>query len=424
MGKYGTNLEGFGAFEGGVNADNGAPLISTQSVGEKAQIFGPTSFREIRNGMANGDFSIPPVDPDSNISDSNPLPYWTFTDVNSSGAISCKIVADSAQASANTLRWTINSGTATTKSAKITRYVPMPSSRDQAYAVLPDIYAAAPGSAWDANANVKVEFSWAKADYTSTGSGGSVQIGGFTSTANRTTTGNTTANNIPSDAAFCLITITLLTIGMTSTVSTLDLYEVSLNIGSQTLVLAEQGTPASYAPSVIQSRNGDIQLLASPTITGVGETANGRVYVGGAISLYGSTLSTYDKGGSADTTTITTAGTYYALTNAEVSFTPQFVGQRWLLTLTGYASLNTTTVQYCFVRGNITDSSNTVLETLGFSRSDNFSSSGRGATVALTKVWVADTTSARKFKLYGTTQTTNGLTLSLAYTQMVAYPIG
>jgi hypothetical protein len=33
MGKYGTNLEGFGAFEGGVNADKGAPLVSTSSDG-------------------------------------------------------------------------------------------------------------------------------------------------------------------------------------------------------------------------------------------------------------------------------------------------------------------------------------------------------------------------------------------------------
>ena len=150
--------------------------------------------------------------------------------------------------------------------------------------------------------------------------------------------------------------------------------------------------------------------------------------VEGSLNLSGNTLSTYDKGGSADTTTITTAGTYYALTNAEVSFSPQFVGQRWLLTFTGYASLNTTTIQYCFLRANVTDTSNTVIETLGFSRADNFGTSGRGATVAFTKVYVATAADVaagtRKFKLYGTTQTTNGLVLSLAYTQMTAYPIG
>ena len=33
MGNYGTNLEGFGGFEGDVNADNGATLVSTNSEG-------------------------------------------------------------------------------------------------------------------------------------------------------------------------------------------------------------------------------------------------------------------------------------------------------------------------------------------------------------------------------------------------------
>lgn len=126
----------------------------------------------------------------------------------------------------------------------------------------------------------------------------------------------------------------------------------------------------------------------------------------------------YDKAGSADSTTITTAGTYYALTSAEVSFTPQFVGQRFLIAMTGYVSLNTTTVQYAFVRSDITDSSNNQITALGFTRAENWGTSGRGTTVAFTKIWTADSTSARKYKLYGTTQTSNGLSLSLAYTQM------
>jgi hypothetical protein len=174
------------------------------------------------------------------------------------------------------------------------------------------------------------------------------------------------------------------------------------------------------------------QQTAANGVIVFGSGKDTNIYRGGAnilktddaLSIAGHVLGQYDRGGSADNTTITTAGTYYALTGAEVSFTPNYVGQRWLLAYTGYASLNTTTIQYCFVRANITDSSNTVLDTLGFGRADNFGQSGRGATVAVTKVWVADTTSARKFKLYGTAQTTNGLTLSLAYTQMTAIPIG
>jgi hypothetical protein len=123
---------------------------------------------------------------------------------------------------------------------------------------------------------------------------------------------------------------------------------------------------------------------------------------------------------SADTVTVTTAGTYYAIgaSNCEVSFTPDFVGQQFFVTLTGYCSLNTTTVQYAFVRVTLTDSSNTLVDTLGYGRADNFGTSGRGSTVAFNQIWTADTTSARKIKLYGTAQTTNGLVLSLAYWQL------
>jgi hypothetical protein len=124
--------------------------------------------------------------------------------------------------------------------------------------------------------------------------------------------------------------------------------------------------------------------------------------------------------GTSNNVTVTTAGTYYAIggSDCEVSFTPDFVGQKFFVTMTGYAALNTTTIQYAFVRVSLTDSSNTVLSDLGFGRSENFGTSGRGGTVAFNSVWTSDTTSARKIKLYGTTQTTNGLVLTLSYWQL------
>ena len=121
MGKYGTNLEGFGAFEGGVNADKGAPLVSTSSDGETALLFGPAALREIQAGVANGDFAIPPDAAGDTITAENPLPYWTFTDVNSAGAITAAIVADAGAGSGNVLRFTVASGTTTRKSVTLAR---------------------------------------------------------------------------------------------------------------------------------------------------------------------------------------------------------------------------------------------------------------------------------------------------------------
>ena len=139
MGKYGTNLEGFGAFEGGVNADKGAPLVSTSSDGETSLLFGPAALREIQAGVANGDFAIPPDDGDAVITDENPLPYWTFTDTNSSGAITCKIVDDASSGSSNTLRWTITAASANSLSAKLTRFIPIASTRNRAFAYSPEV---------------------------------------------------------------------------------------------------------------------------------------------------------------------------------------------------------------------------------------------------------------------------------------------
>lgn len=180
------------------------------------------------------------------------------------------------------------------------------------------------------------------------------------------------------------------------------------------------------------STDNSFDVVGSLTVGGTAAagTATPGLTIGGTVTAIGSTIradghgvATYDKGGSADVTTITTAATYYALTNAEVSFTPAYVGQRWLITMTAYGSLNTTVIQNAFVESRITDSSNTQIVSLGFSRFENFGTSGRGSAVAFTKVWVADAVAVRKFKLYGTAQTTNGLVLSLGYTQMSAIPL-
>jgi hypothetical protein len=211
-----------------------------------------------------------------------------------------------------------------------------------------------------------------------------------------------------------LTSVTPSSVGTTNTVGTgsAAAREDHIHAG----VTSITGTASQVTAS---ASNGAVTLSLPQSIATASTPSFAGLTVGNNFAITTPVYGNYDKAGSADTTTITTAGTYYALTSAEVSFTPQFVGQRFLLTYTAYASLNTTTVQYAFVRANITDASNTIVGSdLGFSRSDNYGQSGRGSAVAFTKIWVADTTSARKFKLYGTAQTTNGLTLSLAYTQM------
>jgi len=455
MGKYGTNLTGIGAYEGGVNNDKGSPLVANNTDGETSLLFGPAALREVQAGVANGDFAIPPDQASDTITEENPLPYWTFTDVNSAGAITCAVVADATAGSTNVLRFTVNSGTLTGKSVTLTRYVPVPSSASRSFS----FYAEASfDNATNSNqATAQLTCQFYRADQTTTT--GTAFSSSNTFFSSLTTSTGLTAPDVfallpsasttaPADAAFLKLTITIATVATQSASRSVDLTEVRIANGSPAMILTDKSTPTNSPAFIINDAGtlsmgdggglgaldvGNNSLLNgtdSVSLQADSVEALGDFRVTGYSNLEGSTLSRYDKAGAADTTTITTALTQQALTNAEVSFTPQFVGQRWLFTFTGYASLNTTTIQYAFIRCSITDSSNNIITSptdytnFAFTRSDNFGTSGRGSAVAISKVFVADTTSARKFKLYGTTQTTSGLVLSLAYSQLTAYPIG
>lgn len=229
MGKYGTNLEGFGAFEGGVNADKGAPLVSTSSDGETALLFGPAALREIQAGVANGDFAIPPDAAGDTITAENPLPYWTFTDTDSAGAITCAIVADAGSGSGNILRWTVASGTTTGKTATLSRYVAVPATRDRAYGFFAELTAG--GATNTTNRQIVLRSQYHKQDLTTTGSE-------FTSTYALSTFASTVSvpftapNGTPADAAFLKLSIQVDTTGTNASATTVDVYEVKTVIAN------------------------------------------------------------------------------------------------------------------------------------------------------------------------------------------------
>jgi len=143
MGKYGTNLEGFGGFEGGVNADKGAPLVSTSSDGETALLFGPAALREIQSNVANGDFAIPPDEADQTITTENPLPYWTGSATGSAPTVSAAITSSAVTASGSALTFTVAASAATNSAYTITRYVPIAGNLNRSSAYHPEVYVAA-----------------------------------------------------------------------------------------------------------------------------------------------------------------------------------------------------------------------------------------------------------------------------------------
>jgi hypothetical protein len=266
MGKYGTNLEGFGGFEGGVNADKGAPLVSTSSDGETALLFGPAALREIQGGIANGDFAIPPDESTATITSENPLPYWTFTDVNSAGAITCAVVADAASGSGNVLQWTVNSGTLTGKSAKITRYIPISATLSRTFSYY--IEASFTAATNSPQSEVTVSGAFYKSDLTvASGSftSGANPFASFTSTAGLTApaglvSGTRLSTTAPSDAAFILVTVTISTVATQSAARTIKLAEVTLMRGEPALLITDQTSPQTYEPALIRAEDGDLYI--------------------------------------------------------------------------------------------------------------------------------------------------------------------
>lgn len=280
MGVYGTNLEGFGAFEGGVNSDKGTNLVSTNSDGETALLFGPAALREIQAGVANGDFATPPDEATSTITSDNPLPYWTFTDVNSAGAITCAIVADATASSGNVLRWSIAASTTTGKSATLSRFIPVAATKNRAFAYSPEVNTSAATAT--ATITMRMQATFYQADQATT-TGTTIDSGAVTFTtlgtgSNWLTGSYTTANNVPSDAAFCRIVITVATAGTTpGSTSTADITEVRLIRGDQTNLFSEYTTPATYAPTLVRQVNGTLQI--SPN------AGTGATQIGGALNL-------------------------------------------------------------------------------------------------------------------------------------------
>ena len=260
MGKYGTNLEGFGGFEGGVNADKGAPLVSTSSDGETALLFGPAALREIQAGVANGDFAIPPDEADQTITSENPLPYWTFTDDDSAGAITCKVVT---AATGNSILWTVAANTPTGKTATLSRYVAVPSTQDKAYAFYPEFYVASTTNA--TSRNIIFTLQYYTADFVTTGTAitRTYPFSDFTSSgASAVFLSSDTSSRltVPTNARFARISIQVDTTGTNASASTLTLSEVKMLTAYPMLLVADRLDGGSRGPASIFKTNNKLTI--------------------------------------------------------------------------------------------------------------------------------------------------------------------
>jgi hypothetical protein len=246
-----------------ITNDSGVTIIDTDSDGEKSTLFGGAALREIQAGVANGSFAEPPPSPYANVGGANKLPYWTFTDVNSAGAITAAIVADAGAASGNVLRFTVASGTLTGKSATLTRYVPVASSASRSFSFYAEATFDNATNSTQANAKLTCEF-YKSDGVTATGTPFESLLYGFNLLQTPTgitapdlweTSPDLTDSTAPADAAYLKVTITIATVATQSANRVVDLTEVRVGNGLPELILTDKSTPTNLPAYIINDNN-------------------------------------------------------------------------------------------------------------------------------------------------------------------------
>ena len=291
--QYGTNLPGLTGYEGDITADGGETLIGSDSDGATALLFGPAALREVQAGVANGDFASAPDEPDADVTEENPLPYFTLVD-SSSGSITARVIEDASAGSGNVLRFRIAAATTTGKSLTIKRFVPVPGTRNRSFVFTPEVYCINATST--SNAKVVLSYQYYQNDAETTTGTGDTRERTLTEIGSADTlriASNYTRLAIPSDAAFILLSITVQTTGTVSSQSDVSIAELRLISGGSDLYIAENSTPATYGPARLRQVNGELTI--TPNLGGAG-----TVVIDGTLNLGATTFSSLTVNGNVD----------------------------------------------------------------------------------------------------------------------------
>jgi hypothetical protein len=293
MATYGTDKKSLQNTTGAIQNDSGSPLISTESFGSNAFIFGGITQGLIARGIENGDWGQIPfaTGTASPISDDNDLPYWTL----SGTAVPISVVEDVSAASGFILRASVPAGTSI--SSSISRFISIPGSRNRGFSFAPSIYGFNVAGTITATLQsfVSVSATWYKSDGTTTtgvaASGSARFAGSNTPFPGSLTATIGSATTIPSDAAFALVKIEVGTSATgQATATSIDLGEVSLVRGETTRL---------FTPSNATGTPG--------TISG---TSGGGLTMGSGISVVGNiTMNSGTAAGAAGNIIFSNAGT-------------------------------------------------------------------------------------------------------------------
>ena len=322
----------------GITIRNGK-LVFNDAYGSTAMDgngFGRTWQRFIQSGLYNSDLYAATTTPASIINNStNPLPFWSW--VQSSGThMSAKWVADATVGSGGRIDFDMTASGAAADAQYIEQIIPILASKGTGVAYdLGCVYKN--GTKSDL---ISLGWQFLKADKsTLTGSGVTLSSNGLTDGSLGIISSKT--GRVPADAAYVRIRIIHERAGAATTdADTMTFYSVWIK--AQTPVISiPDGADATKDPVVLQNNNGAL-LIIHPDTGQISMAANGRFSFLGPAAAPGILQSSQPLAaaniGATVALTCTTAGTWYkhaGLGTNGLAITPDFVGQKWLVTFSG-----------------------------------------------------------------------------------------
>lgn len=241
----------------GITDDQGNSLINPNTEGGAANILGDTTIREVRTGLANAFFSLPPADGTANFSADNPLPYFDYAA--SGTGVTARVVSYPSGASGNAVRFTIAANT--TGTASLSAFIDCDSAEGYAQAFsFPVTYGSATNST---TAKLKIDVTYYKQDQTT--STGTALSTDQTFSAIGTASGYQVANGftggqIPDASAWAKITVTVYTTASAGTARSIDIRSITRNhFKASTTFFPDNSDPTQLSGYIYQT-GGDLWI--------------------------------------------------------------------------------------------------------------------------------------------------------------------
>jgi len=261
----------------------GATILTSQG-------FGDTWARFIQTGLYNSDFRLLPAAPDSNISATNEVPYWTSFQVGT--VVTAKSVVSSATASGRVIEFTVGTGGADLDRLTLRQIVPCVPSRGRGTLYDAGITIHTPSSV-DDTVGAGVYGTWLDSDWVQIGD----KVGGGYALdvigADKDYELAWLFHSAPPTAQYLMVEPSVYRRGVAGTAAVVEISDLRVRMADTNLHIADDQYSADYGPGLIRARAGDLHVAANATAP-TGHSS--YISINGSTEAYGDTIYLYYDG--------------------------------------------------------------------------------------------------------------------------------